>query len=56
MKNRILDSFLMVKEFTEEIDSDIRGYVLNDFYVHLLSLHDSFSCYFLEELHEKINE
>ena len=28
-KNRILDSFPMVKEFTEELDSDIPGDVLN---------------------------
>ena len=43
MKNRILDSFPMVKEFT---DSDIPGDVLNDFHVHLLSLLDSLNCYF----------
>jgi len=30
------------------------GDVLNDFHVHLLSLLDSFNCYFPEELHEKI--
>ena len=46
----------MVKEFTEELDSDIPGDVLNDFHVHLLSLLDSFNCYFLEQLHEKIKE
>jgi len=56
MKNRILDSFPMVKEFTEELDSDIPGDVLNDFHVYLLSLLDSFNCYFPEELHEKIKE
>ena len=56
MKNRILDSFPMVKEFTEELDSDIPGDVLNDFHVHLLSLLDCFNCYFPEELHEKIKE
>ena len=56
MKNRILDSFPMVKEFTEELDSDIPGDVLNDFHVHLLSLLDSFSCYFPEKFHEKIKE
>jgi len=44
MKDRILDSFPMVKEFTEELDSDIPGDVLNDFHVHLLSLLDSFNC------------
>jgi hypothetical protein len=53
MKNRILDSFPMVKEFTEEIDPDILGDILNDFHTHLLSLLDSFNCYFPEELHEK---
>ena len=52
MKTLILDSFPMVKEFTEELYSE----VLNDFHVHLLSLLDSFSCYFPEELHEKIKE
>ena len=56
MKNRILDSFPMVKEFTAELDSDIPGDVLNYFHVHLLSLLDSFSCCFPEELHEKIKE
>ena len=56
MKNRILDNFPMAKEFTEELDSDIPGDVLNDFHVHLLSLLDSFKCYFTEELHEKIKE
>jgi len=56
MKNRILDSFQMVKESTEELDSDIPGDVLNDFHIHLLSLLDSFNCYFPEELHEKIKE
>ena len=55
MKNRILDSFPMVKEFTE-LDSDIPEDVLNDFHVHLISLLDSFNCYFPEELHEKIKE
>ena len=53
MKSRIQDSFPMVKELTEEPDSDIPGDVLNDFHVHLLSLLDSFNCYFPEELHEK---
>ena len=56
MKNRILDSFPMVKEFTVELDSDIPGDVLNDFDVQLLSLLDSFNCYFPEELHENIKE
>ena len=42
MKNRILDSFPMVKEFTEELYSDVPGDVLNDFHVHLISLLDSF--------------
>ena len=56
MKNRILDCFPMVKEFTEELDSDIPGGVLNDFNVHLLSLLDSFTCYFPAEIHEKIKE
>ena len=56
MKNRILDCFPMVKEFTEELDSDISEGVLNDFNVHLLSLLDSFTCYFPEDLHEKIKE
>jgi len=56
MKNRILHSSPMVKEFTEELDSDIPGDVLNDFHVHLLSLLDCFNCYFPEELHEKIKE
>ena len=46
----------MVKEFTEELDSNIPGDVLSDFYVHLLSLLDSFNCYFPEELHKKIKE
>ena len=46
----------MVKEFTEELYSDIPGDVLNDFHVHLLSLLDSSNCYFPEELHEKIKE
>ena len=55
-ENRILDSFPMVKEFTEELDSGILGDVLNDFHVHLLSLLDSFNCYFPEELHEKIKD
>jgi len=54
MKNRILDSFPMVKEFTEELVPDIPGDVLNDFHVHLLSLLDSFNYYFPEESHEKI--
>jgi len=53
MKNRIPDSFPMVKEFTEELDYDIHGDVLNDFHVHLLSLLDSVNCYFPDELHEK---
>ena len=44
------------KEFTEELDPDIPGDVLNDFHVHLLSLLDSVNCYFPEELHEKIKE
>ena len=56
MKNRILDSLPMVKEFTEELYSDVPGDVLNDFHVHLPSLLDSFSCYFPDELHEKIKE
>jgi hypothetical protein len=56
MKNRILDSFQMVKEFTEELDPDIPGDILNDFHVHLLSLLDRLNCYFSEELHEKIKE
>jgi len=42
------------KKFTQELDPDIPGDVLNDFHVHLLSLLDSFNCYFPEELHEKI--
>jgi len=46
----------MVKEFTEELDSDIPGDVLNDFHIHLPSLLDSFNCNFLEEHHEKIKE
>ena len=46
----------MVKEFTEELDSDILGDVLNDFHVYLLSLLDSFNCYFPEELREKAKE
>jgi len=56
MKNPILDSFAMVKKFTEELNSNIPGDVLNDFHVHLLSLLDRFNCYFQEELHEKIKE
>jgi hypothetical protein len=56
MKNGILDSFPMVKEFTEQLDSDIPGDALNYFHVHLLSLLDSFNCYFPEELHKKIEE
>jgi len=56
MKNRILDSFPVVEEFTEELDFAIPGDVLNDFHVHLLSLLDSFNCYFPDELHEKIKE
>jgi len=57
MKTLILDSFAMVKEFTEELDSDIPGDVLNDFlHVHLLSLLQSFNYYFPEELHEKRKE
>ena len=46
MKNRILGSFPMINEFTEELHSDIPGDVLNDFHVHLLSLLDSLNCYF----------
>ena len=46
----------MVEEFTEQLDSDIRGDILNDFHVHLISFLDSFNCYFPEELHEKIEE
>ena len=46
----------MVKEFTEELYCDIPGDVLNDFHVHLLSLLDSFNCYFPEELHENIKK
>ena len=56
MKNRFLDTFPMLKEFTEELDYDIPGDVLNDFHVHLLSLLDSFNCYFQEKFHEKIKE
>jgi len=56
MKNRILNSFPLVKEFTEELDSDIPGDVLNDFHVHLLSLLDSLNCYFPEELHGKLKK
>jgi hypothetical protein len=56
MKNRILDSFPMVKEFTEQLDSNIPGDALNGFHVHLLSLLNSFYCYFPEELHKKIKE
>jgi hypothetical protein len=56
MKNRIVDSFPMVKEFTEELDSNVPEDVLHDFHVHLISLLDSFNCYSPEELHEKIKE
>jgi hypothetical protein len=54
MENRILDSFPIVKEFTEQLDSSIPGDVLYDFRVHLLRLLDSFNCYFSEERHEKL--
>jgi len=56
MKNRILDNFQMVNELTEELDSDIPEDVLNDVHVHLLSLLDSFNCYFPEKLHEKLKK
>ena len=43
----------MVKEFTEELDSDIPGNALDDFHVQLLF---AFNYYFPEELHEQIKE
>ena len=53
MKKSNSSSFPVVKELTEEPDSDTPGDVLNDFHVHLLSLLHNINCYFPEELHEK---
>ncbi|XP_072400665.1 zinc finger BED domain-containing protein 5-like [Diabrotica undecimpunctata] len=55
-KNKNLDSFSLITEFREELESDIAEAAFSEFHTHLLSLLVNFHNYFTEEFHDKIKE